>query len=171
MWDNLTLEAMEHTWEDTMLVGLVKCGYNLCSNTFEKAQFYRKRFCSTRCQSRALHQLEPHTEVIRTVDAVNRLGSGMALVRFGVTSPRTQVVRWFPGLRSDLHRPAFPLPMQSFPYNLLPGTGLYNLAYYGADQKLAFQPKVRLAINLEVGDDRGVDFWNGVLYLHKELPR
>ena len=154
-----------------MLHHVIKCAYKNCGEIFDRAKFPRKQFCSRRCQSLALHQLEPHTDLIRTVDAVNRLGSGMALVRFGITSPRSQVVRWFPGLRPELHRPAFPIPMLSFPYNLLPGSGLYNLAYYGADQKLAFQPKVRLVIEMSVDDDRGVHFCDGVLYLHKELPR
>ena len=95
----------------------------------------------------------------------------MVLVRFGITHPKSEVVRWFPGMRVDLSRPAFPLPMINLPYDLLPGSGLYNLAFYGADQKLAFQPKVRLVIEMSVDDDRGVHFCDGVLYLHKELPR
>ena len=154
-----------------MLHIMVKCGWMRCRETFDQAKFPRKQFCSRKCQLLTLHQLEQHTEVIHTVAAVNKLGSGMALVRFGITSPRSELVRWFPGLRRELDRPAFPLPMLNFPYNLLPGSGLYNLAYYGADQRLAFQPKVRLSIQMSGDDDRNVKFSEGVLYLHKELPR
>ncbi len=69
-----------------MLHHVIKCAYKNCGEIFDKAKFPRKQYCSRRCQSLALYQLEQHTELIRTVDAVNKLGSGMALVRFGILS-------------------------------------------------------------------------------------
>ena len=59
-----------------MLHHVIKCAYKNCGEIFDKAKFPRKQYCSRRCQSLALYQLEQHTELIRTVDAVNKLGSG-----------------------------------------------------------------------------------------------
>lgn len=93
----------------------------------------------------------------------------MALVRFGTTNPQSEMVRWFPGARQELSRPGFSLPMINLPYDLLPGSGLYNLAFYGADQKLAYQPKVRVMV--QMASSRGVRFSEGIPCLYKELPR
>lgn len=152
-----------------MLQRLVKCGWVRCSEVIDKATSPNKTYCSNRCSKLALHKLVEHAELVFTAECVNELGAGMALVRFGITHPRSEVVRWFPGARRELSRPGFSLPMINLPYDLLPGSGLYNLAFYGADQKLAYQPQVRVMVQMPAS--RGVRFSEGVQCLWKELPR
>jgi hypothetical protein len=142
------------------------CGRVGCTNRFDRVR--GKIYCCRKCQHLAKNALVPHSTLISSVESLNKLGTGMVLVRFGITNPTSQVVRWFPGLKTDLSRPAFPLPMINLPYDLLPGSGLYNLAFYGADQKLALEPKVRISINMPTS--RAVQFSEGTLWLHKELP-
>ncbi len=159
------LEAVKHKG-DCMLQTIEKCGRVGCANTFDRG--HGKIYCCRKCQNLAKNALVPHPTLIHNVESLNKLGRGMALVRFGITHPKSEVVRWFPGLRADLYRPAFSLPMLNLPYDFLPGSGIYNLAFYGADQKLALQPTVRIAINMPI--DRAVQFSEGTLWLHKDLP-
>ncbi len=130
-----------------MLQTTAICSRVRCGITFDRSNANQKH-CSRKCQIPAKNVLSPHQKVISTVEELNKLGTGMASVRFGITHPKSEVVRWFPGMRPDLHRPAFPIPMINLPYNLLPGSGLYHLAFYDADQKLASRPEVRLSVNM-----------------------
>ena len=151
-----------------MLQTTAICSRVRCGITFDRSNANQKH-CSRKCQILAKTELSPHPKVISTVEELNKLGTGMALVRFGITHPKSEVVRWFPGMRPDLHRPAFPIPMINLPYNLLPGSGLYHLAFYDADQRLASRPEVRLSVNMT--GDRQVPFSQGTTWLHKVLPR
>lgn len=151
-----------------MLQTTARCKRVRCGTTFDRSNA-NQEYCSRKCQILGKNELSPHQKVISTVRELNKLGAGMVLVRFGITHPKSEVVRWFPGMRVDLSRPAFPLPMINLPYDLLPGSGLYNLAFYGADQKLALQPEVRLSIQMPA--ERAVPFSQGTTWLHKELPR
>ena len=51
--------------------------------------------------------------------------------------------------------------MINLPYDFLPGSGIYSLAFYGADQKLALQPTVRITINMPIA--RAVQFSDGTV--------
>ncbi len=56
--------------------------------------------------------------------------------------------------------------MINLPNDFLLGSGLYSLAFYGADQRPAFEPKVSISINIP----RVVQFSEETAWLHKELP-
>ena len=151
-----------------MLQLLVKCPRVGCVNTFVRQNVLRK-YCCRKCQVLAKNELVLHGTVISTAAGLNQLGSGMVLVRFGITHPTSGVVRWYPSLKSGLPRPGFALPMINLPYDHLPGSGLYNLAFYGADGTLAFEPTVRFAMNYPAGRE-SVPFSCGVPWKHQEVP-
>ena len=76
-----------------MLQRVVKCGWVRCSEIFNKAVSPNKQFCSRKCQMLTLHKLELHTQTIFTAESVNELGANMALVRFGTTNPKSEMVQ------------------------------------------------------------------------------
>jgi len=151
-----------------MLQLMTKCGRDRCGATFLRENNQRK-YCCRKCQVLAKNQLVLHPTVISTVAGLNQLGNGMVLVRFGITHPTSGVVRWFPGLKSGLPRLGFALPMINLPYDHLPGSGLYSLAFYGVDGRLADDPMVRFSMNYPEGRDT-VTFSSGVGWKHKEVP-
>ena len=57
--------------------------------------------------------------------------------------------------------------MLNLPNDLLPRRGLYSLAFYGADQRLAFEPNVSISIDMPTS--RAVRFSEGTAWLYKEL--
>ncbi len=140
-----------------MLQLLVKCPRVGCANTFVRHNVLRK-YCCRKCQVLAKNELVLHGTVISTAAGLNQLGSGMVLVRFGITHPTSGVVRWYPSLKSGLPRPGFALPMINLPYDHLPGSGLYNLAFYGADGTLASRADRSLRNELSSGSRVGSVF-------------
>ena len=151
-----------------MLQLMMKCARDVCNVNFIRDNPKRK-YCSPKCQRLGKNALVLHDKLIGTVGGLNAIGNGMILVRFGITHPTSHVVRWYPGQKSRFPRLGFPLPMINLPYDHLPGTGLYNLAFYGVDGRLALEPDVRMSINFPKGREP-VPFTNGVEWKHKELP-
>lgn len=151
-----------------MLQLMVKCVRDGCNVNFIRDNSKRK-YCSPKCQRLGKNELVLHEKLISTASGLNTIGSGMILVRFGITHPTSGVVRWYPGQKAGFPRLGFPLPMINLPYDHLPGTGIYNLAFYGTDGRLAFEPPVRISIHFPKGREP-VPFTNGIEWKHKELP-
>ena len=119
------------------------------------------KFCSRKCAELVRNALTLHESYIFTAAELSKLGKGLVLVRFGITSPSSDLVRWFPGPKSHV-------PRLGMPYEQLPGTGLYNLAFYSADGSLEMEPSVRLSMTFPAAKDL-VPFSWGVPYKHQKL--
>ena len=144
-----------------------KCFRTNCRNSMNRRGPSHK-FCSRKCAELVRNALTLHESYIFTAAELSKLGKGLVLVRFGITSPTSDLVRWFPGPKSHVPRLGMPIPMINLPYEQLPGTGLYNLAFYSADGSLEMEPSVRLSMTFPAAKDL-VPFSWGVPYKHQKL--
>ncbi len=56
-----------------------------CTNRFDRVR--GKTYCCRNCQNLAKNALVPHSTLIHNVKSLNKLGTGMVLLRFGITHP------------------------------------------------------------------------------------